>query len=381
MRRVRLLAASAILLVFSAAQAQDNFPDVPQNHWAYQALERMKKEGLLVGYPDGLYRGGRPASRYELAVAMHAVYTNLKNITDGLDAQLKGFPSSIPASQTDVAALRDAVAAVQRDLAAMKGYGADIADLRRASDTFEKELTQLGVDVQAMKDDLRNLAGRVSALEAKRPAVEVSGDLNLWLGGGHTLDGRYGLTRDGRLTGTRDKGAIASVFPPVPRRAGITDDLAILHEAAVTLTSTNETGVRLKGTLVATNAFGQTPIAGVPTTNVGFGNQSDLFSPANGNAGSPALFGYADGSGDLYLQELAGTYSWKGLNLEAGRVRHKATPWILQRIDNTPYFDNERWDDGRYTFDGAIVGTRLGSVRAEVYGGKNSSVLSKNGVI
>lgn len=46
------------------AIAQDNFPDVPSNHWAYEALARMKKEGLLVGYPDGLYRGSRPLSRY-----------------------------------------------------------------------------------------------------------------------------------------------------------------------------------------------------------------------------------------------------------------------------------------------------------------------------
>ena len=380
MRRARLLAASALLLATAAVQAQDNFPDVPRNHWAYEALDRMKKDGLLVGYPDGLYRGGRPASRYELAVAMHAVYTNLKNVTDGLDAQLRALQAP-GVSQSDLAALKDAIASLQQELAAMKNYGADIADLRRASDTFEKELTQLGVDVQAMKDDLRDLAGRVSALEAKKPKIDISGDLNFWLGGGHTLDGRYGLTKDGRLTGTKDKGAVPSVFPPVPNRAGITDDLSVLNEAAVTLASTNDTGVKLKGTLVATNAFGQAPVTGVPTSNIGFGNQSDLFSPVNGNAGSPALFGYADGSGDLYLQELAATYSFRGVDLEAGRVRHKATPWILQRIDNTSYFENDRWDDGRYTFDGAIVGTRFGSVHAEVYGGKNSSVLSKNGVI
>lgn len=382
MRRARFLAASAVLLAFATAQAQDNFPDVPANHWAYEALARMKKDGLLVGYPDGLYRGGRPASRYELAVAMHAVYTNLKNVTDGLDSQIQALNNQgSGVTQADLAGLKDATAALQADIAAMKGYGADIANLRRATDTFEKELTQLGVDVQAMKDDLRNLAGRISALEAKRPKIDISGDLNFWLGGGHTLDGRYGLTRDGRLTGTKDKGAVANVFPTVPNRAGITDDIAILHEAAVTLSSTNETGVKLKGTLVATNAFGQGPVSGVATSNIGFGNQSDLFSPVNGNAGSPALFGYADGIGDLYLQELAATYSFHGFDLQAGRVRHKATPWVLQRIDNTSYFENERWDDGRYTFDGVIVGTRLGPVRAEVYGGKNSSVLTKNGLL
>ena len=75
MKRSTKLALSLVLAIGTIvpAMAQDNFPDVPANHWAYEALAKMKAEGLLVGYPDGLYRGPRPATRYELAVAMHAV--------------------------------------------------------------------------------------------------------------------------------------------------------------------------------------------------------------------------------------------------------------------------------------------------------------------
>ena len=70
MTRTFRLALTAVLslAVVIPAIAQDNFPDVPDNHWAYEALKRMKSEGLLVGYPDGLFRGNRPATRYELAV-------------------------------------------------------------------------------------------------------------------------------------------------------------------------------------------------------------------------------------------------------------------------------------------------------------------------
>src|SRR6476660_7142804 len=78
------LSAALSALIVVPALAQDNFPDVPESHWAYKDLARMKAEGLLVGYPDGLFRGGRPASRYELAVACHAVWANIKAITDGL---------------------------------------------------------------------------------------------------------------------------------------------------------------------------------------------------------------------------------------------------------------------------------------------------------
>ncbi|MFN3683673.1 MAG: S-layer homology domain-containing protein, partial [Fimbriimonadaceae bacterium] len=77
------------------AMAQDNFPDVPENHWAYEALANMKRDGLLVGYPDGLFRGGRPASRYELAVAIHATYQKLKGMYDGLSGQIDSLTSAL----------------------------------------------------------------------------------------------------------------------------------------------------------------------------------------------------------------------------------------------------------------------------------------------
>jgi hypothetical protein len=146
--------------------AQDNFPDVPENHWAYEALARMKKEGLLVGYPDGLFRGNRPASRYELAVAIHATYAHLKGITDSLQNQineLKGMGGG--ATKAEVDELRKALEALQNDVNNMKGWGDDIAALKRMAATFEKELAALGVDVEAMKKDLADLAARVGKLE------------------------------------------------------------------------------------------------------------------------------------------------------------------------------------------------------------------------
>ena len=373
MRAVRPLALAAILLSAAPILAQETFPDVPRNHWAYAALERMKADGLLVGYPDGLYRGGRPMSRYELAVALHAAYANLKNRTDRIDMILTAFGAG---RAYDPQGIKDAVAALQGELAALKGLGEDLADLRRATDTFELELTQLGVDVQAMKDDLRNLSARTRSLEGKPDPLEIGGRLDLWIGGGHTDGRRFGLNRDGRLTGTSDKGP----NPSVASLAGITDDLAFLSEAAVDFSLAPARGPKVRGTLVLTNAFGQAPGEnGVVTRNVGFGNQSDLFNPANGAAGSPNLYGYAEGSGDVYLQDLVFAFEGPRGDLELGRLDHKATPWIFQRIDNTLYYDNPRWDDGRYTFDGFRARKALGRVRAELYGGVDQE-LSANGV-
>ncbi len=372
MRSVRSLAFAATLLVASSALAQEgNFPDVPKNHWAYAALARLKADGLLVGYPDGLYRGGRPMSRYELAVAIHAAYVNLKNVTDGFDAQVRALqsPGIGGTGKPEIDALKATIDGLKADLDAMKRYGAEIADLQRASDTFELELTQLGVDAQAMKDELKGLAGRVGVLERKKDPLEVVGEIDLWAGGGHGDGDLFGLDRDGRIEGTSNKGP----NPTASDVSSVTHTASVLHEAAFDFRTTNETGLKVRGTVVATDAFGQNPVEGVVTTNVGFGNQSDLFSPANTFQAQtfPSRFGYAEGSGDLYLQTLAVSYSGGSYDAEAGRIQHQASSWIFRRIDNTSYFDNPRWDNGDYTFDGAHASTRLGPIAVEAYGGTN----------
>jgi len=236
MKRTFKYALTAVLgaVMVVPAVAQDNFPDVPENHWAFEALARMRREGVLVGYPDGLFRGGRPASRYELAVAINAAYTNLRNITDSLEQQIKGLDRPAPAqgpSKADLDNLRQALTQLQNEVKTLKGYGDDISNLKRLADTFQKELQALGVDVEAMKRDLGDLSDRVGRLEKRRPAVDISGDVNLLVLAGNSRDVRAGLDVDGRLNGVAGGGPV-----------GLTRDLSILHEGAFTLAGTNESG-------------------------------------------------------------------------------------------------------------------------------------------
>src|SRR5688572_25538133 len=113
MKRTLKYALSAVITaaLVVPALAQDNFPDTPENHWAYEALANMKREGLLVGYPDGLFRGGRPASRYELAVAIHATYQHLKGITDNLQRQIDALKG--PGTPVDLTDIRNAITQLQ----------------------------------------------------------------------------------------------------------------------------------------------------------------------------------------------------------------------------------------------------------------------------
>lgn len=46
------------------------FPDVSQNHWAYEQISILKANGVIAGYPDGKYEGERPMTRYEFATML-----------------------------------------------------------------------------------------------------------------------------------------------------------------------------------------------------------------------------------------------------------------------------------------------------------------------
>ncbi|MEA2554060.1 MAG: hypothetical protein QOJ65_2236 [Fimbriimonadaceae bacterium] len=353
------LTAVLSLVVVIPAIAQDNFPDVPDNHWAYEALKRMKAEGILVGYPDGLFRGNRPATRYELAVAVHATYKHLKDMIDGLNSQIAAIQDQLKgtASQADLANLRSALEALQNQVNAQ---GTDIADLKRMAGTFEKELASLGVDVQQMKRDLGDLADRVTSLENRLP-VDISGDVNFvaLVGYGDSdFGGLYGVTTDGRPTGV-GRGSYAG------REVGGMRDTSVMHEAALTLTSARKTGPKFRLTTVVGNMLG-----GFSSSGTGFGTQSmtSTFAP------------FGEAQEDFYVQNASVAFDTSvyglGFGVEAGRVSYKISPYIFQRADVTPYYANDRWDNGEWNLDGAILGFSFGTAKLNLIAGRTTGFSS-----
>jgi hypothetical protein len=367
MKRTFKYALTAVLgigLVAPAFAQSDNFPDVPENHWAYEALARLKKDGLLVGYPDGLFRGPRPASRYELAVAIHAVYINLRNVTDGLQSQIDALKNN-----SDVQQLRDQIAALQSQVNAMKGYGDDIANLKKLADTFQNELHALGVDVDQLKKDLGDLARRVTALEARKPAVDISGDANFILFAGNSRDNVPGLNKDGRLEGILPNST--GSLPVGTATAGLDKDLSILHEVAVTLAGTNTTGPTWKGTIVYGNTL----------TGIGTQSQAPLAPVQGGMAGTP----YNDtGNPDVYVQDFSVKFNTSvaglGFNAEVGRIGYKVGPYLMQRINPSSYYSNSRWDNGEYYLDGGNLAFNILGGKLNVFAGRTSNQLTSNGV-
>ena len=60
------------------------FPDVPSNHWAYEAVSDLSRRGLVEGYSDGTFGGDRMLTRYEFAQIVYRAIQNGVQVNEQL---------------------------------------------------------------------------------------------------------------------------------------------------------------------------------------------------------------------------------------------------------------------------------------------------------
>lgn len=79
---------NAVLGVDLPEDQTNMFPDVPANHWAYEAVNDMAKRGLVIGYEDGQFKGDRTMTRYEFAMIVERAIQKAKELNTSIDGRL-----------------------------------------------------------------------------------------------------------------------------------------------------------------------------------------------------------------------------------------------------------------------------------------------------
>ena len=80
------------------------FPDVPENHWAYEYVHELGRLGILEGYADGNFEGDRMMTRYEMAAIVYRAMQKGVNIDSRM---LKEFEPELKLIRVDVVARDD----------------------------------------------------------------------------------------------------------------------------------------------------------------------------------------------------------------------------------------------------------------------------------
>ncbi len=156
--------------------------------WVPSTVGRLKKEGLLVGYPDGLgYTRIAGANRYEYAVATHASFCYLQNSLVALREDLTS-PKFRPSTPNQFSK------AVNEDIAIMSTWKPLVSDIERLAVEFAPELLELKVPA-GLAQEVRKLNATLSkVLSSAKPFTDVPS--NHW-----AADATNTLKRAGILVG------------------------------------------------------------------------------------------------------------------------------------------------------------------------------------
>jgi len=174
-------AAPAVVVpqLVAQAQAQDaaanvdraEYPDVPRGHWAYDAIDKLSRAGVIEGRPDGGYHGNQAMTRYEFAVAIARLINTLGDRTTPVIGPVG--PQGERGPQGEVGPPGNTIN--MADYMTRQDINDLIAALRRE---FADELARLGIRVSAAEDRISALENRVT-----KPARLTITPSILWRGG------------------------------------------------------------------------------------------------------------------------------------------------------------------------------------------------------
>jgi hypothetical protein len=153
----------------TTASGQSTFNDVPGSHWASPSIEAVKSSGLISGYPNGQFQPTRNISRAEAI----SVIVNASRMMLPSDEQA----NQILSNYTDQASIpawarRQVAASIQNNLAAMPpSYGNRILPMASATRADVAAMTQnLRV---ALNMDPASSAGMAQAIPQQPQATSL----------------------------------------------------------------------------------------------------------------------------------------------------------------------------------------------------------------
>ena len=164
-----LLALLASTAVGGVAAAQ-SFPDVPSDSYAAEAVSRLADLGIVIGFPDGTFRGNEAFTRYQAAL----VVSRLLDTVQGemlTSADLDTLRNAVQELASDVAANQQSVQDLQSAISSSQG--ADPA----AVEQLQSQLDALTVELDTLNAAQAAAAGLEQQVQSNTDQISQLNDL------------------------------------------------------------------------------------------------------------------------------------------------------------------------------------------------------------
>jgi hypothetical protein len=191
MKKLLLIVALAALTL--PVLAQNPAQTVPFDHWAYDAVQELVDKGIIIGYPDGTFKGDRAMTRYEFAIAISRLLDTIGPAGAGAQgpAGAAGAAGAAgPQGPQGPAGPAGPAGAAGKDATLDEAQIATLVN--KLCQEFKDDLAALRKDVDYLQDDLADLADRVTVLEQdKGPRVFGWLDYRIGMVGAHTFSNDF----------------------------------------------------------------------------------------------------------------------------------------------------------------------------------------------
>ncbi|MDZ7704578.1 MAG: S-layer homology domain-containing protein [Trueperaceae bacterium] len=164
----RLLIVCLATLTASGAFAQQPpFPDIPAGHWSSDAVARIADLGIVIGFPDGTFRGNESFTRYQAALVIDRL----------LDVIGSDLNAALALTNSDIAALRNALQELAADVAAQGSSLATLSDVVISNEdritALEAALDQAVVVEGTDPAVIADLEAQIAELRAQTEAAQA----------------------------------------------------------------------------------------------------------------------------------------------------------------------------------------------------------------
>lgn len=335
MRKVLPYLGASLALLAAAwaspakAQDQNPFKDVPTDHWAYQAVTDLQQKGIIVGYPDGYFRGKRTLTRYEFAVALDRALAKL---------QAMPGPAGPPGPQGPQG---------EQGPPGPPGMTPEeVNELRNLTHEFQTDLANLGADVKQINQRLDELADQVKTINQRLDKMpQIGGDVFFGF--------RSNLSR---LPFIDESG----IFQP--KNKSLAENVYSTHDLHLTVGVNLPDNVKGNLDIVSSNYLSSYGGGGLGTTP------------------GPSINGYPQNT-TVYKANLEIPISFLGKDtaLTIGRFGNQVTPLTYYRPTTDYYFDLPWYNDGNWIQDGFRLHAKFGSAETQLFAGSFSSLTGTGG--
>ena len=156
-RLVTLLAG--LLTVLSMGFGLAQFSDVPAGHWAKEAVEALAAKGIILGFPDGTFRGNENLTRYQAALLIYRLLQQIEEElqTQGTSPTMEALaPEDLEAPKNAVQELAAGLASLGVRVSALEDSAATEEDIARLeamiAELKAQPMPEPGMDQAALKD-------------------------------------------------------------------------------------------------------------------------------------------------------------------------------------------------------------------------------------